>query len=337
MTSAAQDRGADDPAAVPAGTAPTAVPRVRAPAGPGAARLGPAGHAPAGPSVRPHVDAARRPVVPGSGPAALPRPAPGTAVRRPAVPGTAPVPRPAALPGAAAVRRARVPAAVRVRLPVVASPLLAAIPLWIVALVQIRRTGEDGKGLAIAALVISGLQVIFGGLILLAIIAAGGDDEPDASAPQTGYSQPATSAPTGPTDPAEIPVSIGALGVGKCFDDTAKHDGEVLTRTCGVPHDAEVIGREDLPKRPYPGERAVSDSAQQACDAVFTSYIGISPYKSRFITSFSYPGKDSWDSGDREVICVVYDSGGAPFTGSVTATTRRRCALIRSRLFFPSV
>jgi hypothetical protein len=201
-------------------------------------------------------------------------------------------------------------------------PLLAAIPLGIVALVQIRRTGEDGKGLAIAALVISGLEVVIGGLVLASIIAAGVSDEPDASEPQTGYSEPATSAPADPTDPADIPVSIGALGVGKCFDDTAKHDAEVLTRTCGVPHDAEVIGREDLPKRPYPGERAVSDSAQQACDAVFTSYIGISPYKSRFDSSFFYPDKDSWDSGDREVICVVYDSGGYTITGSVKGTKR---------------
>ncbi|GAA4599321.1 hypothetical protein GCM10023194_79090 [Planotetraspora phitsanulokensis] len=109
--------------------------------------------------------------------------------------------------------------------------VLFSIIFGIVALVQIRKRGDKGKGLAIAGLIVSGLWIaMFALLMAIASLSVAQRDETGAV---TGGGQ----------------VSSTSLHEGDCVNGVA--DGKVVTRLtalpCAQPHDAEVIVKITLP------------------------------------------------------------------------------------------
>lgn len=102
--------------------------------------------------------------------------------------------------------------------------VLALVALALVALSQIRRRGEGGRGLAIAALVISGAWVLLiGAFVAVALVAAVVQDGAGASG------------------------DVFEIGVGECFDEPS---GEVAMRItavpCTEPHFAETFAEFDV-------------------------------------------------------------------------------------------
>lgn len=112
-----------------------------------------------------------------------------------------------------------------------------------------------------------------------------------------------------------------SLDVGACFDDPEAFDlvdsSDVEVVDCDVPHDNEVFANQDLTGDEYPGTEAVANRADQVCLDDFDTYIGQSYDASIYEFSWFVPSEESWEVGDREVICFAYDLNFEKITGSV--------------------
>jgi hypothetical protein len=111
------------------------------------------------------------------------------------------------------------------------------------------------------------------------------------------------------------------LDVGTCFDDPAEFDlvdpSDVPIVDCDVPHDNEVYANKDLQGDEFPGREGMANRAGQVCLDEFDPYIGASYDTSIYEFSWFVPSEESWDAGDREVICFAYDLTFEKITGSI--------------------
>ncbi|WP_166021362.1 DUF4190 domain-containing protein, partial [Streptomyces chilikensis] len=178
-------------------------------------------------------------------------------------------------------------------------PLLGVV-FGVIALVQIRRTGQRGKGMAIAGVVLSALTSL---LLVVSLLTGAWDDFGKEFG--EGFKEGARGAN----------VTAG-LEPGECFDEPGTPDGasdlesyEVLDIeevSCDGPHDGEAYARFDLPEGSYPGEDEVIGLADERCSAEVASY-SIDAWKvSRhaYYTYF-YPMEENWTLlDDRAVVCV---------------------------------
>lgn len=131
------------------------------------------------------------------------------------------------------------------------------------------------------------------------------------------------------TNPVDLDPSDGTdtdvftIKVGDCLNDGAA-SGEVSsvpTIDCAEPHDSEAYSSIIIPDGDYPGEDAVLSQADTECAADFASYVGIAYEESTLGYAYYYPTQQSWDSGDREILCLVYDPAGQ-VTGSLAGTAK---------------
>jgi hypothetical protein len=107
------------------------------------------------------------------------------------------------------------------------------------------------------------------------------------------------------------------VAVGDCFDTPAAEDGEVsqlVTVSCDEPHDNEAYFLFDLEgddDDEYPGESAIDDLGVAGCSEEFEDYVG-TPIEESSLTGVPLltPSEDSWEDGDREVVCVVFATNG---------------------------
>ena len=185
-----------------------------------------------------------------------------------------------------------------------------AIGLGIAALVQIKNRQQDGKGMAIAGLVL-GAVVTLGWVLLIALMITLGstadDDYYGAPQPSTSYSANT--------------VYVDDLVVGDCFDEGDEED-EAIRTTCAEPHDAEIIAEVTLPAGPYPGDKGVDKAAEETCGTEFGEYVGKSVEDSELEPGWWTPTKDLWEHNDRVVICAAYGPDYDRLTGSVKGTRR---------------
>lgn len=113
-----------------------------------------------------------------------------------------------------------------------------------------------------------------------------------------------------------------ALQVGDCLNDGSA-TGEVTTVPtvpCSEPHDSEVYAAFELGQSSYPGEEIVQGKADAQCLTAFDQFVGEPYLESRLDFAYYYPTAESWASGDREILCVIYDPEG-PVTGSLRGVT----------------
>lgn len=121
---------------------------------------------------------------------------------------------------------------------------------------------------------------------------------------------------------AACATSVLTLETGTCFDDPDSFEEvtDVPVVDCSEPHDNEVIGSFDLPAGGFPGDAAVASAAERGCLARFEPYVGIDFPSSIYDLGWFTPTSDSWDVGDREVICFVYDVTLEKIIGSVAGS-----------------
>ncbi|MFJ2740524.1 DUF4190 domain-containing protein [Streptomyces sp. NPDC087440] len=173
--------------------------------------------------------------------------------------------------------------------------------LGLVALSQIKKRGDSGKGMAIAGIVLSCLSIV----LTLVMIFTGGF-----SAFMRGVEKGANGTSRSVTD----------LRVGQCFNSS---DGSLEGTTydvdvvgCEEEHDAEVFGTFDLAdSRTYPGDEKISTIADKRCATAQETYTG----GSEIDTDFYYlmPDEPGWRLGDRGVTCVFGNESGEKLTGSL--------------------
>jgi subtilisin family serine protease len=172
----------------------------------------------------------------------------------------------------------------------------------LVALGQIRRSGEAGRGLAVAGVVLGSLGTALVAVLtvgaVLAIAGSGAERDGSGTITERGI------------------VSVVDLGVGDCVDDLDDADVQVvvLATPCREPHEGEVFAVFDLPAGPYPGEEEMIGIAEQECVTRLGDYspdAADDPDTGLFHLA---PQSRGWAAGDREVVCIAtWDDG--PRTG----------------------
>ncbi|RNL75463.1 DUF4190 domain-containing protein [Nocardioides marmorisolisilvae] len=159
----------------------------------------------------------------------------------------------------------------------------------IVGLVQASKSGEKGKGLAIAGIVLNVVWLI-GGFTVALISSSDGSD----------VSQPSPSRH----------ASFG-LKVGQCVNGLV---GELKAESiepvaCALAHEGEVFAVIDLPSGRYPGITQVRKRADTDCFRRLEEDHPQAYDDKRVSVDYVYPSQRSWDHGDRELTCLVeYDT-----------------------------
>lgn len=136
---------------------------------------------------------------------------------------------------------------------------LLSVVFGFVALSRIKRTGQGGRGLAIAGLVLSGLWVAIVAIAVAVAVATSADRSADGMVVGAGS------------------VSAMDLRIGDCITNPAagSDSREVLSVAavpCSQPHTGEVYALFDLPSASYPGEAAVFSQAETRCVDLVAGY-----------------------------------------------------------------
>lgn len=118
-------------------------------------------------------------------------------------------------------------------------------------------------------------------------------------------------------------TSVFDLREGTCFNDPVTADDDLIEElavvSCDTAHDNEVfaiVNHPDDLQAAFPSQDAISEFADQECEAVYYAYVGTAYADSLFLYSTYYPSAESWDEGDREVICYLYHPDLEKLTGS---------------------
>jgi len=170
-----------------------------------------------------------------------------------------------------------------------------AVGAGITALVQIRRRGQSGTGLAIAGIVVSSGWVVIG--VVAAAVAVFG-----------------TSGSGG--DLGRV-ADAGSASVSDCLRQP-DGDGSVATQVdCATSHDAEVFLVQGLGETGWPGYDTIDGRADDVCYAGFDSYVGTSYDDSSYDYGYFLPDQGEWESGEHRVVCVVLQGDADTLRGSV--------------------
>jgi hypothetical protein len=112
---------------------------------------------------------------------------------------------------------------------------------------------------------------------------------------------------------------VFTIKIGDCLNDASAPD-EVTTIPvvdCSEPHDSEVFARTDSTSPAFPGDAALSDELTTFCTGdAYTQFVGIPYLESTYETSGYFPTSGSWDDGDRELLCTIWDPAG-PNSGTL--------------------
>lgn len=131
------------------------------------------------------------------------------------------------------------------------------------------------------------------------------------------------SSPTPPHSDDGVPVSFLELAVGDCFDmPSTVADGEALRfASCETPHMYEAFAETSLPDGDFPGDDEVASAADDACEAAFVDFVGVSWKSSSFDYQYIVPSERTWlDVDDRSILCLVTTLSALPWTGSAEGT-----------------
>lgn len=181
------------------------------------------------------------------------------------------------------------------------------IVLGIVALKRIRRTAQQGRGLAIAGIVLSGIWLAITALILVVGLGSG----PVVPAPLR------SSAPSASSTGASGSHSVDpfTLTTGDCFDNPTPTPGQtqtvntVVQTLCTQPHNAQIFATFNVSGSPlsYPGDAKMHSLASSGCSARVAASLDGAKLTDSMSIRFLYPLQGSWLGGHRTISCIVYN------------------------------
>ena len=112
---------------------------------------------------------------------------------------------------------------------------------------------------------------------------------------------------------------------GECTDDSLSGViADIETVDCDEDHQAEAYAQFDVEGDEFPGEEALTEEVQEGClGDRFADYVGVSYDQSIYLADGIKPSEESWEGGDRTVICVIGGTtDGSPLEGSAEGTER---------------
>jgi Septum formation len=92
---------------------------------------------------------------------------------------------------------------------------------------------------------------------------------------------------------------------------------------CDQPHAAEVYEAFNMADGTFPGDAPISAEADRRCGAAFEPFVGVAFEDSEFDVAYTFPTPESWEQlDDREVLCLLTTTSGAPTSGSARGAGR---------------
>ncbi|MEV5091418.1 DUF4190 domain-containing protein [Streptomyces griseoincarnatus] len=172
--------------------------------------------------------------------------------------------------------------------------------LGVIALLQIKRRGERGKGMAVAGVTLSSLGLA---LWTVALVTGG------VAAFWEGFRDGARS------------DSVLSLRKGDCFTSPGGLEGwtvKALKVPCTDEHDGEVFALVAVPGSDFPGDDSLVELGEDRCYERRSAYVmdGWSLPEEIGVYYFA-PSEQSWRFGDRSVACVLGREDGTLFSGSL--------------------
>ncbi|MCX5211003.1 DUF4190 domain-containing protein [Kitasatospora sp. NBC_00240] len=184
-----------------------------------------------------------------------------------------------------------------------------ALVLGVIALVQIHKRQERGRGMAVAGVVLAVLGLLLGALAVLGVAS----EDADGALPIR---------PAGPPGS----VTWDKVAKGDCYNpapgsgDAGRQVSWVTKVPCSLPHHSEAAGTAPIAAAEgggYPGEDKILKTADTLCKPVFDSYVlddwavpdGVG-------LSYMYPTRGSWRASGGSLICVLEDVD-VPHKGSL--------------------
>jgi len=176
--------------------------------------------------------------------------------------------------------------------------LVLGLVFGIIALSDIKRTGQRGRGLAIAGIAVFSVWIFLViAFIVLGILGAALDSTTRSSgASSTGFS----------------------LKPGQCFDrDPNSKSSAVTVIDCAKPHDAEAFASEPITSVSYPGLTAVQAIGEHRCPGDAEHWLTAGLNYPDFAVHYLFPQASSFTRGDRTVICFFRRIDNFKITGHV--------------------
>ncbi|MFE6161895.1 DUF4190 domain-containing protein [Streptomyces sp. NPDC056486] len=170
--------------------------------------------------------------------------------------------------------------------------------LGLVALAQISKKGERGKGMAIAGSILSVVGIV---LLVLAVTTGAARDF------MHGFRE-------GARDAARSNSGF-PVGKGECFNvpggklGGAEHAFQVDEVPCASRHDGEVFASFPVDYESYPGDFALTSLAEKKCVDLQAAYV-LDSWADRGGAEINYfaPDRDTWRQGGRDVTCLFGDA-----------------------------
>jgi Domain of unknown function (DUF4190)/Septum formation len=175
------------------------------------------------------------------------------------------------------------------------------IGLGIAALRRMRGTLQQGRGLAIAGIVLGSAWLV----VIVALYATGtifGTATPR---------QPAASGSTGASSQGVDPFSLAA---GDCFDNPVvaasgvTNVSSVVETSCTKPHNAEVFATFAVTgsSASYPGTARLTSIATSGCNAREKAALNSALITKSMTVRLLFPLQSSWKAGHRTISCIIY-------------------------------
>ena len=200
-------------------------------------------------------------------------------------------------------------------LPVLAGIL--GIVFGAIGLRQIKRTGQDGRGMALAGVILGSIWLVLIAVLIVVAVTTGSDSDDSSSAGLPGLFSSASPSPGSSASPEAEEADAFDVKVGNCLPAPPKGEvKEVDVLPCSTPHKVEAYASFTLPGKNYPGESAVTGQAESGCASRFAAFVGKSYDASALELYYLHPTSQSWSIlDDREVVCLV--GSPTPVTGSL--------------------
>jgi hypothetical protein len=112
-------------------------------------------------------------------------------------------------------------------------------------------------------------------------------------------------------------VDAYSVQLGQCTGPISVGEEDRLTvLDCATEHYWEAFAQTALDAEKYPGNAKVTEEAGVFCEAAFADFVGVKVNKSNYSLTFLQPTEETWEAGDRDVLCLAGSAGGQ-VTGSL--------------------
>ncbi|HEX6419655.1 MAG TPA: septum formation family protein, partial [Acidimicrobiales bacterium] len=189
--------------------------------------------------------------------------------------------------------------------------------------------GPRRSGPPVALLVGLGVLAIVV-IVVLALVLTGDDDGETATdettttpSDETTAEQPTTTAAPQTTEGGPEDADVFSLEVGDCMVEETP-SGEVQSVPvvpCDQPHASEIFFIHMLDNASLPSSDEMEQIATDVCLREFEGFVGVPYEDSVLLVTWLEPTQESWDAGDRELLCIAVDPEGDA-TGSFAGTAR---------------